>query len=216
VFPGFPVHHGPPTSTGLLIGKDERIIAHTFDGTRHRGKEGSVFYRPNNTNNTGHVSIPLVFAETEIYWKMQVLFLDIDGVMTSNALNEEINTNKSAYPFSRECVKALNELLKAHSLRIVLTSSWRTIFNVERQCEVFRDNGVTQTPYDQTVDLGYENRSDEIREYLDRKKKVRGFVILDDMEIEGFDENYVRIDMNTGLTLEHLKEVDRILSPKNE
>lgn len=104
---------------------------------------------------------------------MKVIFLDIDGVMTSNTLNAEIYKNASDYPFSKECVDTINKILKINNAKIILTSSWRTVFNVEKQCEIFKANGVIQVPYDQTEDLGYENRSIEIRKYLEENKKCK-------------------------------------------
>jgi len=143
---------------------------------------------------------------------MKVIFLDIDGVMTSNLLNEEINKSTSIYPFAKECVNVLNEILRSNKSRIVLTSSWRTVFSAEKQCEIFIENGVIQIPYSQTRDLGYENRSDEIRNYLAKNGNISNFLILDDMEINGFDENFIRVDYNTGLTNKHIEKASQILN----
>ncbi len=142
---------------------------------------------------------------------MRVIFLDIDGVMTSNALIEENGMGEKLYPFSKSSVIALNEILAANKAKIILTSSWRTVFSVEKQCQVFEENGVQQFPRGETIDLGFENRSQEIRDYLN-KHTVDGFVILDDMEIEGFDEHFLRIDPDNGLTMNHVKMVNRILA----
>ena len=142
---------------------------------------------------------------------MKVIFLDIDGVMTSNTLNTEIQANNKTYPFSKECVDTLNEILSINKVKIVLTSSWRIVFSVEKQCEIFKENGVIQMPYGQTEDLGYENRSKEIDKYLRDNKKVSAFVILDDMEIEGFGQNYIKVNLNTGLNSEYVAKVNRIL-----
>jgi len=143
---------------------------------------------------------------------MKVVFLDIDGVMTSNSLNEEINKSTSVYTFSKGCVNALNKILESHRSKIVLTSSWRTVFDVEKQCEIFSENGVVQMPYSQTIDLGYENRSEEIRQYISKQKNISNFLILDDMEIIGFDDNFIRVDFNTGLTMEHIGKAIKILN----
>lgn len=143
---------------------------------------------------------------------MKVIFLDIDGVLTSNLLNKKINRSKSSYPFAKECVKVLNEILRSDNSKIVLTSSWRTVFSVEKQCEIFVENGVIQMPYSQTEDLGYENRSVEIRKYLTKNKNISNFLILDDMEIFGFDKNFIRVDYNTGLTNKYVKKAIKILN----
>lgn len=141
---------------------------------------------------------------------MKLLFLDIDGVMTSDSLNEEIGDGRRIYPFSTSCVVALNEILKLNRVRIVLTSSWRTVFNPEMQRQIFKENGVSQPPSDETVELGFENRSAEIKEYLSGRN-VDGFVILDDMEIEGFEGHFLKIDPKFGLMSSHVQQVGNML-----
>lgn len=141
---------------------------------------------------------------------MKLLFLDIDGVMTSNSLIKEEGTAGKLYPFSKNSVIALNNILESNNVKIILTSSWRTVFSVEKQCQIFEENGVSQMPRGATIDLGFENRSMEIQEYLERRE-VKGFVILDDMAIEGFDDHFLRINPETGLTLDHVPTINSIL-----
>jgi hypothetical protein len=143
---------------------------------------------------------------------MKLLFLDIDGVMTSNDLIYDRRSLELLYPFSKGCVEALNEILKSNRLRIILTSSWRTVFDVEKQCQIFKENGVLQVPYGATVDLGYENRSLEIKQWL-QNKKIDGFVILDDLEIDGFGDNFLKINPEEGLTRFHIPRINQILNP---
>ncbi len=138
---------------------------------------------------------------------MNLLFLDIDGVLTSDDL--PINNNL-LYPFSPTCVKCLNTILQKHKLKIILTSSWRNVFDTEKQNQIFKENGVVQMPYGQTKDLGYENRLQEIKTYL-KNRKIENFVILDDMDIKGLNSNFVLINPRTGLTEKDLEKVDEIL-----
>ncbi len=138
---------------------------------------------------------------------MNILFLDIDGVLTSDTTPI---SDKLLYAFSPKCVQVLNAILQKYKLKIVLTSSWRTVFDAEKQNQVFKENGVIQMPYGQTSNLGYNNRSEEIKAYL-KKRKVENFLILDDMEIKGFNAHFVRTNPSTGLTEEDLKKVDLVL-----
>jgi len=142
---------------------------------------------------------------------MKLLFLDIDGVMNSNSL--KLKSTEKIYPFSEECVIALNEVLKLHKVKIILTSSWRNVFDAEKQGQIFKENGVNQIPKGQTKDLGFENRSMEIQEYL-KNKEVESFVILDDMLIEGFDKRFVRVNPKIGLSQNHIQIIDKILNIK--
>ena len=145
---------------------------------------------------------------------MKLLFLDIDGVMTSDALNLEKGSDGKIYPFSSSCVAALNEILRSNKVKIILTSSWRTVFDIEKQCQVFKENGVVQFPSGETADLGFENRGDEIKAYL-QNRNVDSFIILDDMEINGFGEHFLKIDPSFGLTAKHAHEANRILAKHN-
>ena len=138
---------------------------------------------------------------------MKLLFLDIDGVLTSN---ETISRKEFLYTFSASCVWALNRILRDNKVKIILTSSWRTVFDAEKQNQIFRENGVVQLPGGQTNDFGYENRSLEIQDYLS-KRKVENYVILDDMKINGFKGHFVLVNPSTGLTENDVEKVNRIL-----
>ena len=143
---------------------------------------------------------------------MNLLFLDIDGVMTcQEAPAHPLTTSSKIYPFSETSVHTLNTVLKQFSLKIILTSSWRTVFDVETQCQIFRENGVVQVPQGQTESVNFENRTLEISRYLGTHP-TKHFVILDDMEIKGFEQNFVRVPFNEGLTPAQLPQIQRILS----
>jgi hypothetical protein len=105
----------------------------------------------------------------------------------------------------------LNYIIKRSNARIVLTSSWRLVHDAEEQDEIFAANGVTAGPVGGTVDLGYENQADEIRQYL-KKKAVEAFVILDDMTIDGFENNFVQINPVTGLNKLNLPQIFAFLN----
>jgi hypothetical protein len=63
----------------------------------------------------------------------------------------------------------------------------------------------------QTKDLGYKYRNLEIKNYLENRK-VESFVILDDMQIEGFDDHFVLIDPRKGLSEEYVERVNEVLN----
>jgi len=143
---------------------------------------------------------------------VKLLFLDIDGVMTSNSLEKTDFRAGKLYPFSNSCIIHLNDILSHNKVKIILTSSWRTVFDVEKQCQVFKENGVQQMPFDATPDFGFENRAMEIKAYL-QHTQPDAFAILDDMEIHGFDGHFVHVNPITGLTQEDTVMVNRILNP---
>ncbi len=139
---------------------------------------------------------------------MKLLFLDIDGVMTND---EPIINPSHLYSFSPSCVDVLNQILKTHDLKIIITSSWRTVFDAEKLNQIFTQNGVIQTPAGQTPTISNLNRGKEIKKYME-KRKPTSFVILDDMEIKGFPKNFIHIDPAKGLTEAHIPRVNEILN----
>ena len=138
---------------------------------------------------------------------MKLLFLDIDGVMTND--DTIINPNHIC-SFSKSCVEVLNQILQTHHVKIILTSSWRTVYDQETIHHMFTENGVIQTPAGQTPSISTLRRGLEIKKYLEKRTPTH-FVILDDMEITGFPKNYVLIDPATGLTTEHIPMINKIL-----
>ena len=138
---------------------------------------------------------------------MKLLFLDIDGVMTND---DRVINDRHVYSFSKSCVEVLNQILRTHDLKIILTSSWRTVYDAEMINQMFTENGVIQTPAGQTPSISTLRRGLEIKKYLEKRTPTH-FVILDDMEITGFPKNYVRINPATGLTTEHIPMINKIL-----
>lgn len=138
---------------------------------------------------------------------MKLLFLDIDGVMTND---DTIINPSQLISFSPSCVDVLNQILRTHDLKIILTSSWRTVFDAEKQNQIFIENGIIQTPAGQTPSISNLKRGLEIKKYLEKRKPTH-FLILDDMEIPGFPKNFLRINPATGLTTEHIPMINKIL-----
>ena len=138
---------------------------------------------------------------------MKLLFLDIDGVMTND---DRVINDRHVYSFSKSCVEVLNHILRTHEVKIILTSSWRTVYDPETIHRMFTENGVIQSPAGQTPSISTLRRGLEIKKYLEKRSPTH-FVILDDMEITGFPKNFLRIDPATGLTTEHIPIINEIL-----
>ena len=138
---------------------------------------------------------------------MKLLFLDIDRVMTND---DTIINPSQLISFSPSCVDVLNQILRTHDLKIILTSSWRTVFDAEKQNQIFIENGIIQTPAGQTPSISNLKRGLEIKKYLEKRKPTH-FLILDDMEITGFPNNFLHINPATGLTNEYIPMINKIL-----
>ena len=138
---------------------------------------------------------------------MKLLFLDIDGVMTND---DRVINDRHVYSFSKSCVEVLNHILRTHEVKIILTSSWRTVYDPETIHHMFTENGDIQTPAGQTPSISTLRRGLEIKKYLEKRNPTH-FVIFDDMKSTGFHKNYIRIDPATGLTTEHIPIINEIL-----
>jgi len=138
----------------------------------------------------------------------KLIFLDIDGVI---ALSHDPEFEKKLflagkfYPFEQSCVSVLNKIIEKTDAEIILSSSWRTILKLDELDNIFTENKVIKSPIDITP-TGQLNRSLEIQAFIS-KHKIKKFVIIDDMDIEGYDKNFVKVDADTGLTEQHFSKI---------
>lgn len=153
---------------------------------------------------------------------MKVIFLDIDGVL---ATDKEYMTNRTKfrkkypeaerlripYPFNKGCVKIFNEIITIVDPYIVLSSDWRTHFNLSEIDEIFKFNGVIKSPDDYTcnevVSFGNltKNRAYQIGKYINQHPKIVRWVAIDDMDMRPYmkitneDENMIVTKDNEGI-----------------
>lgn len=143
---------------------------------------------------------------------MKIIFLDIDGVL-----------NYQGSPFiSEDCLIQLKRICRETKARLVLISTWRVCLENER----FRDNEYTQIlkrvfSAENNLELykkapNYdENRSLEVKIFLEENKDIESFVIIDDSNYEysiNYPQNWVRpCYFNFGLTEEKANTVIEIL-----
>lgn len=165
--------------------------------------------------------------------EIQVLFLDIDGVLNCDASARYWYVRRhSAFggasrtpgcmPWCPICVSNFQDLLERspENLRIVLSSAWRIGRNtLEELQQFFTENEI---PSDRLIgrtppSLSGE-RGKEIEHWLEHtSNKVSNFVILDD-ERGGLNRelrrHLVKTDRRTGLTVCHIEKILRMLSPE--
>lgn len=133
---------------------------------------------------------------------MKIIFLDIDGVLAThkqyimnrvkfwekNPIAKEL---KIPYPFDPKCVKIFNEILDETNADIVLSSDWKTHFDLTTISEIFIFNGVKKAPFDITtndvnsfgnIDM---DRAYQIGQYI-QDKKITNYVVLDDLDVEKY------------------------------
>lgn len=169
---------------------------------------------------------------------MKVVFLDIDGVLNSEASLMEDESLEEAL------ILNLKELVEKTGAEIVLSSSWRTMFNplrrlMDRLAKVglylygLTPEGVSwewaekhnlkpSTRYRDTytnwegkkIDIT-SDRGAEIFKWLFDHKEIESFVILDDEEFDiknYFPDKLIKTSYKTGLTQEDVKKAIKILN----
>jgi hypothetical protein len=153
-----------------------------------------------------------------------VIFLDIDGILsTFGEYNrnrkkfwdkyEIANDLKLPYEFNSVCVKVLNEILKETDADIILSSDWRTHWNLQELDNIFKFNKVIKSPMDVTEVFPTsfmfleKNRAHEIDIYR-QKHNLENYVIVDDLDLLPFvpKERFVHTIEREGIKQSNVKE----------
>lgn len=147
------------------------------------------------------------------------IFLDVDGV-----LNTQEDWSKKIYSINQGCVEVFAALLKeVDSPKVVLSSTWRcgiardgsTAVHVQDLLTALSSAGITQM--DRTAVAPDGVRSKEIDYYL-RRHPEDTYLILDDdstlFEMGAKTKGLYLTNPKTGLTLEDVKKLKRMLSKK--
>lgn len=145
---------------------------------------------------------------------MKVLFLDIDGVLNHEATFLALDRNDMIAP---ECVKRLFALIERTGAKIVLSSSWRGIPDLEERLE---RAGVMAHVISRTPKLSgdaYKCRGSEIEDWLNSNPSPpTHYAIVDDDSdmLPGQLSNFVQTDFRKGGLLdEHCERIAAILAP---
>jgi hypothetical protein len=144
----------------------------------------------------------------------KIIFLDIDGVIAvsrDSDLEKQLFLAGQYYPFTPECVEVLNRIIEKTNAEIVLSSTWRLTLNLAELDEIFKKNKVIKSPIDVTCNIAIDQRELEINNYL-ANNSIEKFVILDDLDIVGFGQRFVKIDDKTGITEIHIERIVKQLT----
>ena len=149
--------------------------------------------------------------------KLRIIFLDLDGVISTPDYHWHLDPNK---------VALLEEIIKATDAKIVVSSSWRVgckdindfidkIFGRWRlQSGNLEHKSIMVNAMYDITDTHGSTRGDEIKRWLDaHKDEVESYVILDD-DIDMLDEqlfNFVGTDCYEGITSREVKLCIQVL-----
>lgn len=111
---------------------------------------------------------------------MDIIFLDIDGVIRTDSSDK---TNGCSHlptfkrSFCKTSISNLNFITYTTRSKVVISSTWRTIYKIEELREIFKKNGATFDIIDYTPVLS--NRGEEIQCWLDTNG-TNSYVVIDD------------------------------------
>jgi hypothetical protein len=139
---------------------------------------------------------------------MKVVFLDIDGVLNSDATP---NPRKLPYVVDRKLLRRFKTLLKRTGAKVVLSSTWRYdpagLFSARHWGIPFIDC---------IPDKPKRPRRDEILLWLKAHPRVKRFAVLDDDDDELDDLPLFQPSASTGLTREIVAAAADYLNGKIE
>lgn len=161
---------------------------------------------------------------------MNIIFLDIDGVLNSYSGKNQIEK----FGFDDRLVANLKYILdNVYNVKIVVSSSWRTLEYDETQSEDipwreilskklgidnYKDIFIGDTPYRLSDKDKCNRRGKEIHSWIEENKskyRIDNFVIIDDTIcdiVEMFPNNIVQTDNKIGLTIANAKAAIWILT----
>lgn len=158
---------------------------------------------------------------------VKVIFLDIDGVLTSRQFEQSIEHHRSPLYrfrlFSQEAILNLHDIVWETGAYLVLSSSWRYEENethaVQKQLNPYNLKLIGMTTIEGVYHEGDKTwlRGHEIQQWLDEHPDVDNYVILDDDNdmLDSQMSHYVQCSWETGLTNEMKWKAIRILNGVN-
>lgn len=156
---------------------------------------------------------------------MKVIFLDFDGVLNSAASFVMETRIRKDLPkgslcpvnqtLSNVCCSNLQYILEAvPSAKIVISSAWRTMFELDWLKAKLASYGIDSTRVVDATPHSFSGpRGREIQQWLEAHPQVKEFVILDDNYIGGgfTEKEIVTTTWTVGLTLTHALQAIKIL-----
>ncbi len=178
---------------------------------------------------------------------MRVIFLDVDGVLNSERYALELEEKHKAlghaepaspkrettcdcfklyHQIDRAAVKRLNVIVRATGAKIVVSSTWRKLFDRDELQRILREHGMRAEIVGETPEGHKEpglpemygnparmERGYEIDYWLKQHPEVTGFVILDDgSDMAMHADRLVQTDCDDGLCDEHVEYAIRVLA----
>ncbi len=141
---------------------------------------------------------------------VKIIFLDIDGVLTSLKSANQFGNYKTFLPSS---VEALNHILKVSGAQIVISSAWRIGRTIEELRTIFNDQGIDGSKIIGLTPILRDKRGHDIDSWLKTARlPVKSFVIIDDnSDMEHHIGRLVQTTFEDGLEMSHAEKAIAML-----
>lgn len=164
---------------------------------------------------------------------MKVIFLDIDGCLTSEREGTYFNPDPAKYHPSKKVMKQLMKLCDKTGAKIVMATNWRK-FDIDG--EWVNKYGTYKNPLKEVQAffgdycigtlprIRYINKAQATILYLEEHDDISSFVIFDDDEREqyqntyeyGIKDNFILVDITNGITEYDISKAKDILSEEKQ
>ncbi len=158
---------------------------------------------------------------------MKIIFLDIDGVLNSEEWimenHEKILAAQSSLIYRGEteinpsALDMIKTLVEKTDAKIVISSSWRILYNKDELNKIFRESGWNNFElFDVTPHRlpGRTIRGDEVNAWLNSfgREKIEKFICIDDDSDFYPDQNLVKTSWKKGFQSQHLELALQLLN----
>lgn len=139
--------------------------------------------------------------------RKRVLFLDIDGVLNSEAYWQRLSgrgitiVSSQGQKIDPDAVKHLNRIVHSTHCTVVLSSSWRLGRGFEKAWGWLKEAGYTGHLHDRTSST-LAGRGAEISEWLSQQPPCAYAILDDEPELKTHEGRWVHTPYATGLTAE--------------
>lgn len=148
-----------------------------------------------------------------------LILLDIDGVMVHAKSWVSLPIlDDGFYAFNKMAVNALNAIIEKSDAEIVLTTSHKYSFSLDKWVDIFKNRGVNISSINRLEPHhGRLSRHDEIVNWFAKNNNVTNFLIIDDDKTlnglsSALQSRLIQTLPLVGLTKSHIKDAIGILA----
>ncbi|ASS48844.1 MAG: hypothetical protein A3D31_06115 [Candidatus Fluviicola riflensis] len=110
-----------------------------------------------------------------------LLLLDIDGVMVQAASWKKVDFHQDGFfQFMPNAVNNLRDIISETGATIVLTTSHKSAYPLDRWREIFSNRGIIANVEKLEDNIDLLSRKDEILNWLSKTEHIEDYVIIDD------------------------------------